>query len=126
VAAVTVEADLRATELLSFVDAAREYIEATRRDQLARTCVANALNALRKHLRTEMRGRDIQSSDDSYSPGVAVINERAAGRYWPVMRSVFSALIRARRPRSGWHEEWHLQLHVSPAQVIDQPLHAAA
>ena len=29
-----------------------------------------------------LRGRGIQPSDDRHSPGVAVINERAAGRYW--------------------------------------------
>jgi len=30
-----------------------------------------------------LRGRDIQTSDDMHAPGVVVINEQAAQRYWP-------------------------------------------
>ena len=30
-----------------------------------------------------LRGRDIQPSDDTHAPGVVIINERAARRYWP-------------------------------------------
>jgi predicted permease len=30
-----------------------------------------------------LRGRDIQPSDDTHAPGVVIINEHAARRYWP-------------------------------------------
>ena len=40
---------------LSFVDAARQYIEATRRDQLVRRDVANAINGLTEHRRLERK-----------------------------------------------------------------------
>ena len=40
---------------LSFVDAAREYIDAIRGDQLVRRDVANAINGLTEHLRLERK-----------------------------------------------------------------------
>lgn len=51
---------------LSFVDAAREYIEATRHDQLVRKDVANVLKGLTEHLRLERKrvpGRVLSDAD---------------------------------------------------------------
>jgi hypothetical protein len=47
--------------IFSFVDAARECIEATRHDQSVRRDVANVLNGLMEHLRLERKARAGQS-----------------------------------------------------------------
>jgi hypothetical protein len=52
--------------LQSFVDAAMEYIQATRRDQMVRRDVANALNALTEDLKLERKrvpGRVLADAD---------------------------------------------------------------
>ena len=42
-------------QFLSFVDAAKRYIQATRHDQLVRRDVAKAINGLAEHLRLERK-----------------------------------------------------------------------
>jgi hypothetical protein len=53
-------------DFLSFTDAARRYIEATRHDQLVRRDVATAMNGLTEYLRLERKrvpGRVLSEAD---------------------------------------------------------------
>jgi hypothetical protein len=53
-------------DFLSFADAARRYVEATRHDQLVRKDVANAINGLTEYLRLERKrvpGRVLYEAD---------------------------------------------------------------
>ena len=53
-------------DFLSFADAARRYVEATRHDQLVRRDVANAINGLTEYLRLERNrvpGRVLYEAD---------------------------------------------------------------
>jgi hypothetical protein len=79
-------------KFLSFVGAARQYIEATRHDQLVRRDVANAINGLTEHLRLERKrvpGRVLSEADRLERLFFGGSTRTSRERNHPVFRTTF-------------------------------------